>query len=422
MSPDSPKKQTQIARHSSTLVDAMGLRRSIVGMLCMLVLVGMGERMSERFLPIYLVALGSGVLWPGFLNAINNLVSALYSFPGGWLAERIGPKRALVVFNLMAIAGFALVVAIPRWQAVVAGSFLFLSWSAISLPGTMGLVSKVLPKQKHVMGVTMHSLVRRFPMALGPIIGGIFIDRWGPVDGVRLAFAVAIVMACVALFAQQILIEDDAKPSASEMPDKNPLKLVREFTPALRNLLLSDILIRFCEQIPYAYVVLWCIGSVPGQNTARITATQFGELTGIEMLTAVLCYIPVARLADRAGKKPFVVITFINFACFPLVLYFCRSFPALIVAFIVRGLKEFGEPTRKALIMHLAPEGRKAAAFGAYYLCRDTIVCTSAFAGSFLWRASPEANFMTAFVFGILGAIWFVTMGRENSEGARIAA
>jgi MFS family permease len=400
------------------LVEAMGLRRSIVGILCMAVLVGMGERMSERFLPIYLVALGSGMLWPGFLNAINNLVSALYSFPGGWLAERIGPKRSLLVFNLMAIAGFALVAAIPRWQAVVAGSFLFLSWSAISLPGTMGLVSKTLPKQKHVMGVTLHSLVRRFPMALGPIVGGIFIDRFGPVTGVRLAFGAAIVMAAVALVAQQILIEDDEKTPVPAEFENNPLRLVKGFTPALRNLLVSDILIRFCEQIPYAYVVLWCMAIVPGQTTARITATQFGELTGIEMLTAVLCYIPVARWVDKAGKKPFVAITFINFACFPLVLYFCHSFTALIIAFVVRGLKEFGEPTRKALIMHLAPENRKAAAFGAYYLCRDTIVCTSAFAGAFLWKAGPAANFMTAFAFGVLGAIWFATKGRENAEPA----
>jgi MFS family permease len=397
------------------LAQDMGLRRSIVGILCMAVLVGMGERMSERFLPIYLIALGSGMLWPGFLNAINNLVSALYSFPGGWLAERIGAKRSLLVFNLMAIAGFALVAAIPKWQAVVAGSFLFLSWSAISLPGTMGLVSKTLPKQKHVMGVTWHSLVRRFPMALGPIVGGIFIDRYGPVTGVRLAFGAAIIMAIVALVAQQILIENDEKPSGEEF-ENNPLKLVAGFAPALRNLLVSDILIRFCEQIPYAYVVLWCMASVPGKATAHISALQFGELTSIEMLTAVLCYIPVARSADRVGKKPFVVITFINFACFPLVLYFCHSFGALIIAFIVRGLKEFGEPTRKALIMHLAPENRKAGAFGAYYLCRDTIVCLSAFAGAFLWKAGPEANFMTAFAFGVIGAIWFALKGRENTD------
>lgn len=255
--------------------------------------------------------IGSGMLWPGFLNAITNLVSALYSFPGGWLAARIGEKRSLLVFNLMTIGGFALVVTVPQWQAVILGSFLFLSWSAISLPATMGLVSKSLPKQKHVMGVTWHSLIRRFPMALGPIIGGIFIDRWGPITGVRLAFGGAIVMAIVALVAQQILIEEDQKLAPQEEHHANPFRLVRGFTPALHNLLVADILIRFCEQIPYAYVVLWCMASLPGQHTARVTATQFGELTGVEMLTAVLCYIPVAKMTERSGKKPFVVTTFI---------------------------------------------------------------------------------------------------------------
>ena len=59
------------------IAEFFGLRRSMLGLLAMVVLVGMGEKMSERFLPIYLVALGSGMLWPGFLNALDNFLSAL---------------------------------------------------------------------------------------------------------------------------------------------------------------------------------------------------------------------------------------------------------------------------------------------------------------------------------------------------------
>jgi len=391
------------------LTEALGLRRSIAGVLAITVLVGMGERIAERFLPVYLIALGSGMLWPGLLNALNNLLGALYSFPGGWLADRVGVKRALLLFNLLAIAGFTVVIAIPRWQAVIAGSMLFLSWSAISLPGTMGLISKTLPAAKHVMGVSLHSLVRRIPMSLGPILGGIFIDRFGPVDGVRLAFAVAIALALVAVVAQQILIEPDDTSALPSAPARNPLRLFREFSPVLRSLFAADVLIRFCEQIPYAYVVLWCL------DTAHISATEFGVLTTLEMTTAALCYLPVAKFADRSSKKPFVVITFVNFALFPLVLYFSRSFGTLVFAFILRGLKEFGEPTRKALIMELAPEHRKAAAFGAYYLFRDSIVSLAAFAGAFLWKLGPEVNFFSAFAFGIAGALWFTLFGRDGA-------
>ena len=225
------------------LVDHLGLRRSLVGALGMAVLVGMGEKMAERFLPVYLIALGSSMLWPGVLNALDNLLSAFYAFPGGWLADRLGAKRALLLFNLLAIAGFALVVAIPRLEAVIIGSFLFLSWTAISLPGTMGLIANVLPKHKQVMGVSLHSLMRRIPMALGPVVGGVFIDRWGPITGVRYAFIAAIVMAVVALVLQQVLIDAD-EPGDIPTPAKNPWHLVRQFPPALKNLLVADILIR----------------------------------------------------------------------------------------------------------------------------------------------------------------------------------
>ena len=389
----------------------LGLRRSTVAVLAMVILVGMGERMAERFLPIYLIALGGGAVSIGLLNGLDNLLSALYSFPGGYLSDRLGYKRALLLFNLIAMSGFLLVVLIPRWQAVLLGAVFFLSWTAISLPATMSLISRVLPPHKRTMGVSMHSLVRRIPMALGPVLGGLCISLWGERDGVRIAFAFAFLLAIVAALLQQRLIEE-RPPEGEVLPEKNPLRLLRYLNPSLRRLLLSDIMVRFCEQIPYAFVVVWSMKRI----AEPVSAVQFGVLTSIEMVTAVLIYIPVAYLADRSAKKPFVVMTFLFFTLFPLVLIFCQSFKALVLAFILRGLKEFGEPTRKALIMDLAPEHRKAGIFGLYYLLRDTVVSVAAFGGAFLWMISPVVNFLVAFSFGLAGTAVFALWGRDHTE------
>ncbi|MBW1864048.1 MAG: MFS transporter [Deltaproteobacteria bacterium] len=396
----------------------LALKRSTVGVLAMVVLVGMGERMAERFLPIYIMTLGGGVLAIGLLQAMDNLLSALYSFPGGYLSDRLGIKKSLLIFNLVAMAGFTLVMLIPTWQAVLVGAVFFISWSAISLPATMSLLYKVLPTSKRTMGVTMHSLVRRIPMALGPLLGGLFIGIWGERNGIRLAFGVALSMAIVALLLQQGMIDDDTPEGLSSnntcnlTPEKNPVKLFRLMNPAMKRLLVSDILIRFCEQIPYAFVVVWSMKVI----TTPVSAFQFGLLTSIEMATAVLVYIPVAYLADRSTKKPFVLITFIFFTLFPLVLLFSRSFEWLIAAFILRGLKEFGEPTRKSLIMDLAPDSCKAGMFGLYYLIRDVFVSLAAFGGAFLWQINPGTNLVTAFVFGILGTTGFAIFGRDLRE------
>jgi MFS family permease len=319
----------------------------------MVILVGMGERLAERFLPMYLLALGGGAISIGLLNGLDNFLSAIYAFPGGYLSERIGYKRALIVFNVIAMTGFLIVILFPAWQAVLVGAVLFLSWSAISLPATMSLIASVLPTTKRTMGVSMHSLVRRIPMGLGPVLGGLCIGLWGVKNGVRTAFAVALMLAFLAIILQQKLIEEKTSNPTGEkkqnIPEKNPLKLLQLMSPALKRLLVSDILIRFCEQIPYAFVVVWCMNVI----AEPISAFQFGILTAIEMATAMLVYIPVAYLADKSAKKPFVVITFIFFTFFPLVLVFCQSLEWLVAAFILRGLKEFGEPTRKALIVDL---------------------------------------------------------------------
>jgi MFS family permease len=99
----------------SHITHFLGLQRSTMGMLCMVILVGMGEKMAERFLPIYLIALGGGAISIGLLNGLDNLLSALYSYPGGYLSDRFGYKRALLIFNVIAMLGFLVVILFPAW-------------------------------------------------------------------------------------------------------------------------------------------------------------------------------------------------------------------------------------------------------------------------------------------------------------------
>ncbi len=389
----------------------------MAALLGMVVLVGMGERLAERFLPIYLIALGGGPLTVGLLNGMDNLLSALYSFPGGYLSDRLGIKKSLLLFNVFAMAGFVIVIAIPRWEAVIVGAVFFLSWSAISLPATMSLVARVLPKSKRAMGVSMHSLVRRLPMALGPLIGGACVDTWGPVEGIRIAFLGALAMAGAAAVIQQIYIREDRGGGAvpNREAEKSPLRLFKLMPRSLKNLLVSDILIRFCEQIPYAFVVIWCMRTI----RQPVSGVEFGFLTTLEMATAVLVYIPVAYFADRSGKKPFVLATFVFFTLFPLALMVSTSFWPLAAAFVLRGLKEFGEPTRKSLILDLSPEDRQAGMFGLYYLARDVVVSLAAFGGAFLWALRPELNLWAAFGFGVLGTAWFAWKGEDLGRPGR---
>ncbi len=398
---------------------------SMLAMLGMVLLVGMGERLAERFLPLYLGALGAGAVAIGNLNALNNFLGGLYAYPGGWLSDRLGYRRALVVFTLMSCAGYALVIAVPHWWAVFAGSVLFGAWTAISLPAAMSLVSKSVPKNRRALGVSMHSLTRRVPMALGPVIGGALIaamvarhgEKAGTILAVRIAFGGALLLALLAIALILRFVAEDPGALKRPAPLRESLKY---FTPELRALLVADMLIRFAEQLPYAFMAVWVCKNL------RVSEGTFGWLTALEMGVAAAVYLPVAWLSDRGAKKPYIAVTFVFFTLFPMMLWLAGWLPGelglpglllplLMVAFIIRGLKEFGEPTRKALILDLAPEHAKAATFGAYYLIRDGIVAVVALAAGWLWEFHPLANFATASAFGLLGTLYFIWRGRDLS-------
>lgn len=387
------------------IVSFLGLNKTILTMLIMVIFLGLGEKMAERFLPLYIVALGGSSIFVGILNGMDNLLSALYSFPGGYLSDKIGYKKSLIAFIVMAMIGYLIVIIFPGWKAVLVGAIFFISWTAISLPSVMSLVSKSVKKEKQTMGVSLHSLVRRIPMGLGPILGGVLIGIYGKVIGVKVAFVCAFILGLISIFFIKKYMAEDSEIKGKGMSIKESFSRIN---PDLRVLLVSDILIRFAEQIPYAFVVLWVVDNL------HFSALQFGLLTSIEMATAMIVYIPIAFLADKYGKKPFVVITFGFFTIFPPFIYYSRTFEMLVFAFIIRGLKEFGEPTRKSLILDLAPTDAKASTFGSYYLIRDVIVSIAALAAGFLWSISPKVNFMTAFAFGVAGTLFFLIFGKEN--------
>jgi MFS family permease len=386
-----------------SIAEFLALRRNTSLLLVALVLAGMGEKLWLGFAPKYLQTLGASILIIGLFDALQTLLGALYAYPGGWLTDRWGQRRSLILFSALSLAGYALVLVWHHWLALLLGAFLFLAWSALSLPTTFSVVATSLKARQHTMGIGIQSMVRRVPMMLGPLVGGWLITRFGWTQGVEYALLLCLLLSLMTMAFQWFMIEpgDGHAHAVDGSVPENFFAVVRAFTPALRELLVSDILIRFCERIPYAFIILWAM------NFGGLNAQQFGVLVACEMITAMVCYIPVAHLADKYGRRPFVLVTFLFFTLFPVTLLWANSFGWLALAFVVRGLKEFGEPARKALIIGEAVPTMRARTYGAYYLIRDCVVTTGSFLGAWLWSISPRANFIGAAACGALGTAWF---------------
>lgn len=390
------------------LADFLALERNVVTVAGAMFLLGLGEELWKRFIPKYLEALGAPVLAIGLYGTLRDFLDGAYQYPGGWFADRFGRRRALVVFIAVACAGYAVYAAAPAWPFVFAGLALAMAWSSMASPTLFAVVGDALPRERRAMGFTVQSILRRVPIVIAPTLGGLLIATYGIRDGVRLGLIATIALAAVAIaVVARLRIALPPVPHGAT----NLTGVWRSLPPTFHRLLGSDVLIRMAEGMVDVFLVIYAT------NVIGVTAAQFGVLVGVQMATAIAVYIPAARVADRVGRKPLVVATFLAFSLFPVAVVLASGFGGLLLAFVVGGLREIGEPARKALIVDLALPHLRARSVGLYYLVRSAAITPAALVGGLLWTVAPALPFLVAGAIGLAGTAVFVLTVDEEHAG-----
>jgi MFS family permease len=274
-------------------------------------------------------------------------------------------------------------------------------------PTLFAVVGDALPRGRRSLGFAVQSILRRVPILVAPTLGGLLIVAYGVRTGVRTGLAVSIVLAGATLLVVRRMRMD---LRAAHEPT-GIAGVWRSLPTPLRRLLLSDVFIRTCDGMVDVFLVLYTV------NVVGIGAPAFGVLVAIQTATVIACSLPAARVADRVGRKPFVVATFVAFTCFPLAVVAAHSFAALALAFVVGGLREIGEPARKALILEFVRPELRARGVGLYYLIRSVAIAPAATVGGLLWKVAPGVPFLLAGAIGLTGTVLFALTVEERHAG-----
>jgi MFS family permease len=382
----------------------LGLERNVVIAAGIMFLLGLGEELWKKFLPKYLEALGASVSAIGWFGTANDFFDAVYQYPGGWLADRLGRGRAFMLFIVLAAMGYAVYLFSAFWPVVFLGLAFAMAWQSMASPALFAIIGDTLPKQKRALGFTLQAILKRVPVIIAPVLGGVLIAQLGIVNGVRTGLTVTLLFAALALVLARAI---NVAIIASER-ESSVSSVWRSFHGALKRLLVSDIIIRLCEGMAGVFLVLYAT------NVIGVSLAQYGVLVAVQVTTSILVYLPAAKIADRIGRKPFVLATFFCFALFPLAHVLASSFAALFFVYVIGGLREIGEPARKAMIVDFAEPHLRGRTVGLYYLIRGLAITPAAVMGGWLWHFAPSATFIIAGAIGMLGTLVFAATVAER--------
>lgn len=397
------------AKLLATTRDFLGLNRNIAVLALSLFGLGLGEELWQSYVPKYLTALGASSVLVGVFASMKDLLDGLYQYPGGWAGDRFGRKRALMLFTLTAMGGYACYALAGHWSVVFIGLWFVMAWKSGAFPVTFAVIGDALPPGQRVLAFSVQSMLVRVPRVIGAPLGGLLIATLGLTTGVRVAAGLTLLLALGVLLTQQ---HGYREPAASRQQfDPAPIRqILAQLPKTLKQLLVAECLVRFGEAIAAAFIVLY-VTTVLGHS-----APTYGLLYALQQAVSLVMYLPSGKLAAFTGRRSLIALSFLFFALFPLAVQGAQGLTALSLAFLVGGLKEMGEPARKALIVDLAEPTQRARVVGVYYTIRNLLIVPAGTIGGLLWVRSPQLPLQVAGVVGLLGLAVFWLSARPSRK------
>lgn len=417
------------SRSRSSLANFLALNRTVAIVLLSVLCFGLGEQLWERFIPVFLQArLKEAVrgtssldqltirplLWTvGIYSCLRNLFEGFCYLGGGHLTARLGDRGSLLVFGVLTVAGYVLFLTWSTPAGAVVAALLILGWEPLSVPVTFTTVGATVSDAGRGMAFALQSIQKRLPKILGPMIAGRVLTRaqqlhgaeQGTVQAMLWLVSAALGLGLVSLVLQWRFMPNHQPPDSTH----SVRDILRGMHPTLRRLLLAEVFKRWCDWLVRDFIILYVV------FVRKLSLQQFGDFVALQNTISLLTYLPIGRLTRTVGLQPFIGFTFIFFALFPLALAWLPDGDWLLLAFIIQGLREVGEPARKALITSLLTPEVRARGVGLYWGVRAFAICTASLAGAGIWLASgPQMLLYAAFACGCIGAALFYLLCRTR--------
>ena len=350
------------------------------------------QRLSGQYNQLYAQDLGADPVELGVLNSVGSALSSVVSVPLGWLAERYGAKKVMLLalgFGLISATIYALAgtwwMLIPA--VILAGmvrimpltDLIFMNYTKPELRATVMSFSRVLWGTLNIFA---------------PMTAAVVVATFGGInaDGIRPLYFIRVVLIMVVLLFFALKLP----------PLPGYIRQKTRTTPAKGNGFLQDfrdlfageeglkrwIVIRlvrtFAGSLAMPYSPLWKV------HVKGATPYILGIMGTAAVIVSLLLQIPAGRVSDRIGRKKafFLLRPFAYLSTFLLV--FAPSPEFLILVGLLEGIGQVGMTPFITMQWEMVPKEKRGRWFGIEGLLRLASI-PATMLGGILW----QQGFMT---------------------------
>ncbi len=356
-----------------------------------------GGSLSSPFQSLYFYNLGASVVFIGYLAALSSAIIAVVELIGGYVGDVWGRKRAIILFSFVGVANGFIYSVIPNanwlYLPVVVGSVAGIYGPLFSVALTESMEPAMRPR-----GIASYSVINTLPSLFAPYVGGLLVQDFGNVAGLRIAFFLSGAFGVLGITWRALTLQETHEPPARVTFLRFWRTILRESRAALHAagrdvhlLLYYAVLSAFGVGLTASFSILYFV-----QNLG-VPAYEYGALVGATSLVILFLLFPAASLAERVGLKKAVVLASLSV---PLNQYFftlAKDVDELVAWSVVSGTgTAFLGPPLTSLQAGIVPRiirGRIMAIFSAIPLLASI---PAQILGGYLYTVTPVLPFFAA--------------------------
>jgi MFS family permease len=371
---------------------------------------------------LFILELGATKELLGMLLMIETLGQVVFQLPGGVLADRFGRKRVIVLGSAFRVTSCLVYLLSAHWLHT-APALLLASAGMLGLPAMTALIAESLPEESRSAGFAAYRTVTWMPMIVTSLLGGVFMDYFGVLSGVRLCMTAALVVSVASTILRWRMLEETFDLDEHQEPSAVTLDLgsLRESLGAVsREIWVMTIvaaLSGFAMRIVWSFMVVYAVEEV------GLTNTQWGLIgTAISVVSTLLTY-PGGMLADRVGRKPCIIISRTLSPFSTLGFTFSSNFWQMGATRALGGVAQgfgglvwgpMGGPVWQALVADLTTQKNRGRMMGLMGSIAGVVSTPASWVGGYMYdNISPKLPFQTSFLIDVIATVIFVLLLKE---------
>lgn len=368
-------------------------------------------------LPIFLSSvLGASAGAIGVIEGAAESISSLLKLFAGYFSDRLGKRKALVVFgySLANLARPFLAFA-QSWYQVLAIRLTDRVGKGLRTAPRDALIADAVVVERRGLAFGFHRAMDHTGAVIGPLVGYLLVflfaaNRDSPTahDFTKIFLVASIPGLFAVLVAAVFVRESRPRAENDQAPtSQRPQLSWRSFDSNFKRFLLVVALFTLSNSSD-AFLLLRARG-------AGVSVVAIPLLWAAHHLSKVLSSLWGGDLSDRVGRRKLIIAGWTLYAAVYAGFAFVTSAPAVWVLFLVYGIY-FGlaEGAEKALVADLVRADQRGTAYGFYNLAFSvTVLPASVLMGAVWdWRG-PTTAFLVSTALGALAALLMLTLVRQ---------